>query len=638
MWNALPIRFKLSLVIGVALLISLIASTIISNNAMRNMVMGRIEVQEIPASLNSVANAIEKEISIPVTISKAMAQNYFTNQWLSEGEPSEQLDDIITYLKSMQDDNNAITSFIVSGQTQNYYTGQGISRQVKPGSDDWFFNFIKSGKSYSLDIDLDSELNTLALFINYRTQDGKSIAGIGMSINQVTQLIKGYKIGKNGLVFVTNPKGEIQIHPDGNIKSGTHIDEYFGADTGKQLLQKDKSTILETHENKDSILAAKYLPGLNWYVITDIPTKEIHGPINASSLNLVLLNLLVAVILVAAGLWVAMGVARPVHRASTMLNQIASGDADLTRQMPVDTQDEVGQLAKSFNHFVNQLKVLIKAVSNTAQEVNNTASQLNDAASKTEKNTENQQMSVDMVAAAINEMGATVQEIAQNANDTADAAKQASMESKEGQTVVNNTVNGIKSLFDKMQNASKVITTLATDVGEISTVLAVIKGISEQTNLLALNAAIEAARAGEQGRGFAVVADEVRTLAQRTHESTEEINAMIVKLQNGAQDAVSAMNSGVETAHDSVENADTAGKSLEKITQAINAITDLSMQVATATEEQSSVVNELNNHILNIKTMSDDNTQETKIISERCSNLTQSSGKLTSMVSQFKLN
>ena len=242
-----------------------------------------------------------------------------------------------------------------------------------------------------------------------------------------------------------------------------------------------------------------------------------------------------------------------------------------------------------------------------------------------------------MVAAAINEMGATVQEVAQNANETADAAKQASKESQEGQTVVNTTVTGINSLFDKMQTASKVITTLANDVGEISTVLAVIKGISEQTNLLALNAAIEAARAGEHGRGFAVVADEVRTLSQRTHESTEEINSMVLKLQNGAQDAVSAMNSGIETAKDSVESADTAGKSLSKITQAITAITDLSMQVATATEQQSSVVNELNNHILNIKTMSDDTAKETKTINDQCRNLTGSSGRLTKMVAQFKL-
>lgn len=637
MWNALAIRLKLSIVIGGALLVSLIASTLISNNAMRDMVMGRIETEEIPASLNAVANAIEKEISTPIAISKSIAQNYYTNQWLAQGEPSESMPDVIAYLKNMQTQNNAITSFIVSGNTKNYYTPKGLSRQVTQSNDKWFFEFINSKKPYTLDIDSDPKLKQLALFINYRTQNGKSIAGIGMSINQVTDIIKGYTIGEKGLVFIADKNGEIQIHPDESVKPGTTINALMNDNLSTELLNKERSTIIETHENKNSLLAAQYLPSLDWYVVVDIPTEEIQGPINASSLTLILLNLIVAGVLIAIGLWVAMGVARPVHRASNMLNQIASGDADLTRQMPVDTQDEVGQLAKAFNHFVHQLKVLIQAVGDTAKEVTYTAEELNQAAAKTETNTDNQQQSVDMVAAAINQMGATVQEIAQNANETADAAKQASKESHDGQLVVNTTVDGINSLFDKMQGASKVITTLATDVGEISTVLAVIKGISEQTNLLALNAAIEAARAGEQGRGFAVVADEVRTLAQRTHESTEEINTMVLKLQNGAQDAVSAMNSGIETAQDSVESADTAGKSLAKITQAINAITDLSMQVATATEEQSSVVNELNNHILNIKTMSDDTAQETKTVSKKCKELTDASGRLNGMVSQFKL-
>jgi methyl-accepting chemotaxis protein len=188
-----------------------------------------------------------------------------------------------------------------------------------------------------------------------------------------------------------------------------------------------------------------------------------------------------------------------------------------------------------------------------------------------------------------------------------------------------------------MQTASEVIQTLAQDVGEIGSVLDVIRGISEQTNLLALNAAIEAARAGEQGRGFAVVADEVRTLAKRTQESTEEINTMIHKLQSGAKDAVTAMDEGIETARTSVENADKAGESLNNITAAIGTITDLSIQVATATEEQSSVVEELNSHILNIKDMSDNTAIESKNVNGQCLCLNNSATELNKMVANFKI-
>ncbi len=637
MWNALAIRHKLSIVIGGALLLSLLISTIISNNAMRDMVMGRMKIQEIPATLNSVANAIEKEINIPLAISKSMAQNHFTNKWIRQGEPDTSLPDVIEYLNISQTENNAITSYIVSGKTKNYYTPKGISRQVKPGSDDWFFNFIKSTKTYSLDIDIDVKLKKSALFINYRTTDGSSVAGIGMGINQVVDLVKNYQIGENGLVYITDPEGKIKIHPDPLVQSDTDLNTYLGDTVAKRLLNKKSTQVLETNKKEDAILSAHYIPSLNWFIVAQIPTSEVTGPINASSLKLVGLNIIVAILLISVGLWVAMGVAKPVSNAARMLNTIASGDADLTRQMPVTTGDEVGRLAKSFNNFISQLRVLIQSVSINAVSVSDAAHELSGAAKSTEQNTENQQQSVDMVAAAINQMGATVQEISKNAHDTADSAKRAAINSQDGQAVVNKTVAGINSLYEKVQSASTVIETLAKDVGEISSILAVIQGISEQTNLLALNAAIEAARAGEQGRGFAVVADEVRTLAKRTQESTEEINNMIHKLQNGAQEAVSAMNAGIETAQDSVTSADSAGQSLLQITNAINSISDLSIQVATATEQQSSVVEDLNNHILNIKEMSDNTAEQTRTISDKCAALNQSSDTLTGLVNNFKI-
>jgi len=639
MWNALPIRRKLSLVIGGSLLVSVIISTIISNSSMRSMMTDRINNEEIPATLNAVANAIEKEISLPLTISKSMAENTFTNQWLAQGEDPSQINDISNYLSATQQNNQAITAFIVSGLSNNNYVPNGLSRTLNPNSnnDGWFYNFLKSGKKYSLDIDNDVSLNKLTLFINYRTSDGKSVAGIGMGINQVGELIKNYTIGEQGLAFLTDEQGKIQIHPDTNIKSGTPLSALFDNQVQSNLLNKDKINILQTSVNGGRFLAAKFIPSLNWFVVVEIPTTEIFTPINNTSMQLVFMNVIVAIILIAIGLWVALGVARPIIRASGMLSNIASGDADLTQQMKVDTQDEVGKLASSFNSFVGQLQTLISAIANNSQDVSRIAQNLAASSDSTQRNTEEQQQSVDMIATAMNEMGATVHEIARNANETANAAKESSTETASSQEIVKTSIEGINSLFGKMQSASDVIETLAQDVGEISSVLEVIRGISEQTNLLALNAAIEAARAGEQGRGFAVVADEVRTLAQRTQESTEEINNMIHKLQGGAKDAVIAMDEGIETAKFSVENADKAGESLNSIIEAIGNISDLSIQVATATEEQSSVVEELNSHILNIKNMSDSTAIESKNINDQCQTLNDSSNELSNMVGNFKV-
>lgn len=639
MWNALSIRRKLSLVIGGSLLISVLISILISNSSMRSMMVERITDDEIPATLNAVANAIEKEISLPLTISKSMAENTFTNQWLEQGEDPANIENIKNYLATAQQKNNAMTAFIVSGHSNNYYLPSGLSRTLNPNdsNNDWFYSFLNSGKKYSLDIDNDVSVNKLTLFINYRTRDGKSVAGIGMGINQVSDLVRNYTIGEQGLAFLTDQEGNIQIHPDQNIKSGTNLNTLFNSEIKPNLLNKDKITILQTSINGGHFLAAKFIPSLNWFVVVEIPTHEIFAPINHTSIKLVLMNIVVAIVLIFIGLWVALGVARPIIRAAGMLEDIASGEADLTQKMSIDTQDEVGQLASSFNRFAGQLQSLITAIASNCQDVNAIAQNLTASSHSTQSNTEEQQQSVDMIATAMNEMGATVHEIARNANETATAAKQSATETSSSQSIVNSSIEGINSLFEKMQTASEVIQTLAQDVGEIGSVLDVIRGISEQTNLLALNAAIEAARAGEQGRGFAVVADEVRTLAKRTQESTEEINTMIHKLQNGAKDAVTAMDEGIETARTSVESADKAGESLNNITAAIGTITDLSIQVATATEEQSSVVEELNSHILNIKDMSDNTAIESKNVNGQCLCLNNSATELSKMVANFKI-
>lgn len=639
MWTALPIRQKLSFVIGGSLLISVIISTIISNTSMRSILSDRMNNEEIPATLNSVANAIEKEISLPLAISKSMAENTFTNQWLTQGENTNRIDEIKNYLNSIQKNNQAITAFIVSGLSNNYYLPNGLSRSLDPNNnnDSWFYKFLDSGKRYSLDIDNDTSLNTLTLFINYRTSDGNSVAGIGMGINQVNELVDNYKIGEKGYTFLADQEGRIQVHPNKKIKSGTKLETLFNKEVKDSLLDKEKINIIQTSSQNGKFLAAKFIPSLNWFVIIEIPTSEIFTPINNTSMQLVFMNIIVAILLIIIGLSVALKVASPIIRAAGMLGDIAAGDADLTKKMNVDTKDEVGELATSFNSFIGQLHSLITAIASNIKEVHHIANNLKTSSKSTQHNTEEQQQSVDMIATAMNQMGATVQEIARNANETANAAKQSASETTSSQSIVNSSIEGINSLFSKMQIASEVIEKLAQDVGDISTVLEVIRGISEQTNLLALNAAIEAARAGEQGRGFAVVADEVRTLAQRTQESTEEINTMIQKLQGGAKDAVIAMDEGIETARSSVEHADKAGASLESITTAIGMITDLSIQVATATEEQSSVVEELNSHILNIKNMSDSTAIESKNINDQCQTLSDSSTELSNMVGSFKV-
>jgi len=520
----------------------------------------------------------------------------------------------------------------VSGTSKHYFTHDGLSRMLSD-SDGWFYSFMDSGAPYSLSVDTDKAQKELTLFINYRLGDGSGIAGLGMGIAQVSELIKNYRIGEHGFAFLADPQGLVKVHPDQNISSGTALADLYSADIGNTLLKKEGISIQST---ADSIVAARYLPTLGWYVVSEIPKADVFGPLDALSFKLIVMNLIIAVLLMGIGLWLALQIAAPVVRASRMLDSIATGDADLTRVMPVESGDEVGRLASSFNHFIDKLRGIIQSVAHNSESVNQYANLLAEASCNTQNNTEQQQQSVDMIATAMHEMGSSVQEIARNAQETANAAQESMQQGQEGRNIVNKTVDGMNQIYSSLQDASAVIQNLANDVTGISSILEVIRGISEQTNLLALNAAIEAARAGEQGRGFAVVADEVRTLAQRTQESTEEINGMIHRLQSGAEDAVTAMQTGTDIAQSSVDTANQAGDALQAISDAITMISDLSLQVATATEEQSSVVDELNGHILTIKNMSDDNTAQISQISERCADLNSSANTLNEMVGNFR--
>ncbi|MCB1905273.1 MAG: methyl-accepting chemotaxis protein, partial [Gammaproteobacteria bacterium] len=274
------------------------------------------------------------------------------------------------------------------------------------------------------------------------------------------------------------------------------------------------------------------------------------------------------------------------------------------------------------------------ATSGQVREASGKMLQLN---SQTQEMITNQHSSTDMVATAINEMAATVQEIAQSASNAADGARTADADARKGSERVDSSAISIRDLAQDVERAAEVIHKLENEAEKVGSVLDVIRGIAEQTNLLALNAAIEAARAGEQGRGFAVVADEVRTLASRTQQSTTEIQGMIEKLQSGARNAVSVMDAGREKAQVSVERAESAGSSLIEITKAVASISSMNTQIASAAEEQSAVTQEINRNITEISAISDRNSQISSEAAQASSVLSEYAQELDRIVQNFKI-
>lgn len=300
-------------------------------------------------------------------------------------------------------------------------------------------------------------------------------------------------------------------------------------------------------------------------------------------------------------------------------------------------ENAVSEFSTDYNKFIDAVSSAIKNSKDTAMHLSTATEKMQAQSDYARQGVTRQQLETDQIATAINQMTATVQEVARNANDAAMAANQADEEANNGKNVVSKTVQSIQTLAANVEAAADVIQKLEVDTSEIGTVIDVIKGIADQTNLLALNAAIEAARAGEQGRGFAVVADEVRTLASRTQESTEEINAMIEKLQASVKKAVTTMETGRQQAHNGVEQASLAGQSLTAITRSVATISDMNTQIASAAEEQSKVAEEINRNVVNISQVADETATNVSQVADQSNQLGNLANALNAEVQRFKI-
>ncbi|MBF4281628.1 methyl-accepting chemotaxis protein [Vibrio anguillarum] len=316
---------------------------------------------------------------------------------------------------------------------------------------------------------------------------------------------------------------------------------------------------------------------------------------------------------------------------------LAAENMALDARIDLGGQDELSKISDSFNDFIEKVHVAIKQVASSSYELANTANQVSARALLTKNNCTSQRDRTVQVATAIHELGATVGEIANNAAQAADVAKQATHQAENGTTVVEKAQVQIADLISELEQAAQVVGSLAGQVVNISSILETIRSISEQTNLLALNAAIEAARAGEQGRGFAVVADEVRNLASRSAASTEEIQRVINNLQEESKRAVGAMSQGREQSLLVVEQAENANSSLKQIRVYIENISDQNIQVATATEEQSSVVSEINRTVEDINHLTMETTTVAEELTVSSEHLKKVSKQLDSLVNNFKL-
>ncbi|PYB78686.1 methyl-accepting chemotaxis protein [Pseudomonas soli] len=325
----------------------------------------------------------------------------------------------------------------------------------------------------------------------------------------------------------------------------------------------------------------------------------------------------------------------PLRQTLAAAERVAGGD--LRQDLKADRRDELGQLQASMQRMTQSLRELIGGIGDGVTQIASAAEELSAVTEQTSAGVNNQKVETDQVATAMNEMAATVQEVARNAEQASEAALMADQQAREGDKVVGEAISQIERLASEVVNSSEAMNQLKAESDKIGSVLDVIKSVAQQTNLLALNAAIEAARAGEAGRGFAVVADEVRSLAQRTQQSTEEIEELIASLQNGTERVAGVMDSSRALTDSSVELTRRAGDSLGTITRTVSSIQSMNQQIATAAEQQSAVAEEINRSVMNVRDISDQTSAASEETASSSVELARLGTHLQGLVGRFRL-
>ncbi|MGU1372790.1 methyl-accepting chemotaxis protein PctA [Pseudomonas aeruginosa] len=461
------------------------------------------------------------------------------------------------------------------------------------------------------------------------------VVGGDLSLKTLVQIINSLDFSGMGYAFLVSGDGKILVHPDKEQVMKT-LSEVYPQNTPK-IATGFSEAELHGHTRILAFTPIKGLPSVTWYLALSIDKDKAYAMLSKFRVSAIAAALIsIVAILVLLGLLIRL-LMQPLHLMGRAMQDIAQGEGDLTKRLAVTSRDEFGVLGDAFNQFVERIHRSIREVAGTAHKLHDVSQLVVNASNSSMANSDEQSNRTNSVAAAINELGAAAQEIARNAADASHHASDANHQAEDGKQVVEQTIRAMNELSEKVSASCANIEALNSRTVNIGQILEVIKGISEQTNLLALNAAIEAARAGEAGRGFAVVADEVRNLAHRAQESAQQIQKMIEELQIGAQEAVSTMTESQRYSLESVEIANRAGERLSSVTGRIAEIDGMNQSVATATEEQTAVVDSLNMDITEINTLNQEGVENLQATLRACGELETQAGRLRQLVDSFKI-